>query len=222
MIALRLLLPLVALALSGPVDFLALTTARVGAGIPSGWKIRSVRGQDAPAVEIRNDGEGPVLRIQGASRAAWFYRELASELPEGPGTLQWSWRVLEAPVTADLRNDKLDDSPIRVFVVFGHPGFLRRSARIIFYTFGNGEPSGYERESAASDKLHVIRVDGAAERASWREHTVDPFADFRRIWAKAPPAITAVGVMQDTDQTRAQATAELRRLAWVPHPDARQ
>ena len=126
--------------------------------------------------------------------------------------------MLEAPAEADLREESRDDSPMRVFVVFGKQGFFRNSARIIFYTFGNAEPSGLDRPSTVSDKLHVIRVDGAAQRGAWQEHAVNPFADYRRIWGKTPPAVTAVGVMQDTDQTRAEASAELRRLAWVPAP----
>lgn len=218
MLELRFLVPVIALALSAPLEILDLASARLGPGAPSGWKVRAVRGQQAPEIEIRNDGQGALLRIQGAGRAAWFYRELASELAESAGALQWSWRVLAAPAEADLRVEQRDDAPIRVFVVFGTQGFFRRSARIIFYTFGNAEPLAFERASFSSDKLHVIRVDGARERASWQEHAVDPFADYRRIWNQAPPAITAVGVMQDTDQTHEQATAELRRLAWVPAP----
>lgn len=212
----RLLILSLVLLASQPLVILDLSGARLGTGVPSGWKVRAVRGQRAPSIEVRNDGEGPVLRIHGAGRAAWFYRELSPEVAEADGSLRWSWRVLDAPASADLRNEKVDDSPIRVFVVFGKPGIFGRSARIIFYTFGNAEPSGFARASFVSDKLHLIRIDGAAERTSWREHTINPFDDYRRIWKRKPPAITAIGVMQDTDQTRAQATAELRALEWIP------
>ena len=200
MIALRLMLPLVALALLAPTDLLDLAGAPLGAGVPPGWTVRAVRGQKAPDAEVRRDADERVFRIHGAGRAAWFYHELS------------------APAEADLREESRDDSPMRVFVVFGKQGFFRNSARIIFYTFGNAEPSGLDRPSTVSDKLHVIRVDGAAQRGAWQEHAVNPFADYRRIWGKTPPAVTAVGVMQDTDQTRAEASAELRRLAWVPAP----
>lgn len=219
MIALRLTLPTIVLAFFTPLDLLNVAGAPLGPGAPPGWTVRAVRGQQAPEIEVRSDGDTPLLRIHGAGRAAWFYHELTPELAESPGVLQWSWRVLEAPAGADLRLEPRDDAPIRVFVVFGKPGFLRRSARILFYSFGNAEPSGFERASFASDKVYVIRVDGAGERAAWREHAVDPFADYRRVWKQDPPAITAVGLMQDTDQTREQATAEIRRLAWVRAPD---
>lgn len=203
------------LMLRQPVDLLGLADAPLGPGAPKGWKVRAVRGQREPAIEVRNDGTGPVLRLHGAGRAAWFYRELESPFPDSSGILKWSWRVTDAPENADMSTESLDDSPIRVYVVFGKERFFRNSARIIFYTFGNTEPPGFARRSFVSDKLYTVRVDGAAERGPWREHSVDPFADYRRIWKDSPPAISAIGVMQDTDQTRAQATAELRQLEWT-------
>ena len=205
---------------AAPVDVLDLVHARAGPGVPPEWKVRAVRGSRAPESEIVSDAEGVRFRLHGAGRAAWFYRELPAEIAVSDGALRWSWRVLEAPADADLRVERLDDSPLRVFVVFGHPGLFRRSARTIFYTFGNAEPTGYEHAGASSDRIHVIRVDGAADRARWAEHRTNPFADFRRIWNAEPPAITAIGVMQDTDQTGAPATGEIRRLEWgASNPD---
>jgi len=211
-----LVLVLLAGVLAQPLDILSLANAPLRAGPPPGWKVRNIRGRDAPEIEIRNDGEGPVLRIQGAGRAAWFYRELPTQLTESPGLLTWSWRVLQAPAGADLRQEKTDDSPLRVYVVFGKPGLFGGSSRVIFYTFGAAEPEEYERASFISDKLYVIRVGGTPDVGRWRENAVMPFADYRRVWRRKPPPITAVGLMQDTDQTRARAVVELRRLEWLP------
>ena len=199
-----------------PLAILSLANAPLRAGIPAGWKVRNVRGQTAPDIEVRNDGEGPVLRIHGAGRAAWFYRELPTEMAESPGSLAWSWRMVQAPAGADLRNEKTDDSPLRVFVVFGKPGLFGRSSRVIFYTFGSSEPDDYSRVSYVSDKMYVIRVGGTRDVGHWTDNTAKPFADYRRVWHGQPPPITAIGVMQDTDQTKAMAVAELRRLEWLP------
>jgi hypothetical protein len=124
--------------------------------------------------------------------------------------------VLEAPVAADLRRSETDDSPIRIIVVFGNPrGLFAGSGRVLFYSFGNREPQGFERVSQVSGRYHIIRVDGAAQRGAWRSHAAAVFADYRRLWRRDPPPITAVGVMQDTDQTGAGAVAELRQLEWI-------
>ena len=200
--------------LVGSLDLLGLGAAPPGSGIPPGWKVRPVRGQSAPITEVRREEGASVLRLSGAGRAAWFYRQLSPELAESSGSLDWSWRVIEAPPDADLRAKDTDDSPIRIYVVFGKPGLFSRAGRIIFYTFGNVEQRDFSQPGHGSDKLHVIRVDGADERRVWRDHRVDPFADYRRIWHRDPPPITAIGVMQDTDQTGERAVAELRRLEW--------
>ena len=212
---LALLLALVQFA--GSLDLLGLSATPPGSSLPPEWKVRLVRGQSAPATEVVREEGSSVFRLSGAGRAAWFYRELSPELAESPGSLDWSWRVIEAPPAADLRAKETDDSPIRVYVVFGKPGLFNRAGRIIFYTFGNAEPGDFSQPSHASDKMHVIRVDGADARRAWRDHTVDPFADYRRIWHRNPPPITAIGVMQDTDQTGERAVAELRRLEWRTH-----
>lgn len=216
MVFAKLALVVLAGVLAGPVVILSLANAPVRAGVPPGWKIRNIRGQIAPEIEVRNDGQGPVLRIHGTGRAAWFYRELPAQLAEAPGSLDWSWRVVQTATGADLRSEKTDDSPLRVYVVFGKPGVFGGSSRVIFYTFGADEPVGYARASFVSDKLHMIRMGGTPDVGRWTDHSVKPFADYRQIWKRRPPPITAVGVMQDTDQTRSRAVGEVRRLVWVP------
>jgi hypothetical protein len=194
-------------------DLLRLADAEIGAGAPPGWQVRPVKGRRAPDFEVRADGADRVVRLSGMGQAAFFYRDLRGEaVPEG-SELRWSWRVLESPERADLRSRETDDSPIRVYVAFGKPGGLfGGSGRIIFYSFGNEEPDGYAARSHVSGRIHIVRVDGAAERGAWRDHAVDPAADYRRIWRRDPPAISAIGLMQDTDQLGDRAVAELRRL----------
>ena len=169
----------------------------------------------APVSALVNDSAGARLTIAGRSRAASYTREIISALTDRQGALSWSWRVLRAPRAADLRAAATDDSPIRVFVVFGKPnGPFAGSTHIIYYTFGNGEPEHYERSGFASARLHVVRMNGATDIGRWHDHTVQPMIDFERIWGGTPPPISAIGVMQDTDQTQGEAEAELRKLDW--------
>jgi len=204
--------------LGGPVDLLQLAGAPAGPGAPTGWQVQSVRGVEPPLLEITALEPERTFRLSGAGRAAWVFRDLRQAPPTPGSTLSWSWRVLEAPPASDLRDPSLDDSPIRVYVVFGNPrALLGRSGKIIFYSFGNAEPPGYAAPSHVSkDRIHVIRVDGAGEVGRWRGHMTTPDADYRRIWGRSPPAISAIGVMQDTDQTGALAVAELRLLTIDP------
>lgn len=195
------------------VDFLGGLDSLGPSGLPRDWQVRAVRGFQTPQISAAASDSGAALKIHGTRQAAFFYRPVAPNL--GPGRLVWSWRVDKAPDGATLARRDQDDSPIRVFVVFGKPdGRLRRSDHAIFYSFGGTEPASYSATSHVSNRLHIIGLDGPGHLGEWRDHAVDPVEDFRRIWGKEPSAITAVGLMQDSDQTGQPAAALVRRLAW--------
>ncbi len=207
---------LLLLPLAGPVDLLELDRAPLGPGLVPGWELRPVKGVGSPQIETREVDGLRSLRVSGAGTAAWLHRPLSPRIAEGPGTLRWSWRVLQSPRGADLRERERDDAPLRVFVVFGNPRSLfGGGGRIVFYTWGNGEPDGLTQASFVSDRLQIVRVAGWSEVGpSWRHETVRPFEDYRRFWDREPPPMTAVGIMQDTDMTHAMAVAELREFTW--------
>lgn len=197
-------------------DLLMLGAVAPGPGIPPGWTVRPVRGRPAPSYAIRDDGDGRALQLSGAGAAAWLYRELPEYASDPAAAVRWEWRVHRAPLTSDLARKARDDSPIRVFVVFGKVADLRSSARAIFYTWGNEEPADLAQLSHASDRFAIVRLAGREHAdGTWRTAEVRPFDDYRRFWKGAPRPIGAVGVMQDTDQTGEVAEAELRLLQLV-------
>jgi hypothetical protein len=198
-----------------PQDLMELERAALGAGTLHGWELRSVKGAAAPRIQIVG-GRARALRVSGAGAAGWFHRRLSPKIAEQPGTLRWSWRVLQAPAGADLRARDRDDASLRVFVIFGNPRSLfGGGGRAVFYTWGNQEPEGLTQPSFASDRIQIVRMAGASEVGPrWQEEAVQPFDDYRRFWNREPPPITAVGIMQDTDMTHAMAVAEVRGLTW--------
>lgn len=201
---------------AGLVDLLRLGDVSAGAAMPLGWTVRDVRGERRPTTAVMDSGGARFLRLAGTARAAWYVRELLVPIPAGPGLLAWSWRVAVAPLGADLRAAATDDAPIRVFVVFARTGWRALSPRVLFYSLGGGEPSGFARRSFSSSQMHVIRAGTAAAAREWTAHAVDPFGDHERAWGEAATRIVAIGVMQDTDQTRSAATADIRLLTWQP------
>jgi Protein of unknown function (DUF3047) len=194
------------------VDLLQLTEHPTGAALPSGWQVRAVRGQQAPASAIVDSAGLRYLRITGTARAAWFVRELTMPLASA-GRLSWSWRVPLAPAGASMDAAKSDDAALRVFVVFARRGVFETTPRALFYTLSNGAPpvlaSGPRRRPLAS-----IAVAEPDMTRNWQEVTADPIADYRRLWHADAPRIVAIGVMQDTDQTRSAAIGDLMTLKW--------
>ena len=187
-------------------------------GLPADWQMRAVGGQRPPTFRIVEDAEnGLRLKVYGSDRAAWIWRDLPAPVADSAVSLEWSWRVLQAPAGADLRKKQRDDAPLRVFVVFGTvEGMARGRARAIFYSWGGNESAGYAAPSHVSSQLMIVRLAGKADvGAQWRHAMIQPFEDYRRFWGGKVPSIRAVGLMQDTDQTGELADAELRGLRWA-------
>jgi hypothetical protein len=194
-------------------DLLRLGAAASDASLPPGWTVRAVRGVSAPASRIIDSAGVQFLRIEGRGTAAWFgQRSALTPAPEA--RLRWRWRIPVAPVGADLRERQRDDAAARIFVSFATPTRFGRPPYTLFYSAGGAEPDGYARSSFVSGALHVIRI-APPPAGTWADVTVDPVADYARIFGRTPPRITGVGVMQDSEQTGARAVADLAALVWT-------
>ncbi len=194
------------------IDLMALNGGKPGDALPKGWAVRAVRGQQAPSSSIVDSAGLRYLRIAGTSRAAWFLHELRMPLPVG-GQLSWRWRVPVTPVGANLSAASTDDAALRVFVVFARRGLFETTPRALFYSLADGSPpsvaTGRRRKPLAS-----LVAGLPAATLSWVTVTADPIADYRRLWQTDAPRIVAIGVMQDTDQTRSAAVGDLFDLKW--------
>jgi len=196
------------------VDLLGLATNASTGDLPRPWRARAVRGQRAPDARVVDSAGTSFLRIEGTGRAGWYVRTVDPQIRASGGRLTWSWRVPMAPAGTDLRSAKTDDAALRVFVSFGPLRTFGRAPRSIFYSFGGPEPAGYERPGHGSADVFVVRVGAAVDARDWQAARVDPFADYVRAWGDDPPPIAVVGLLQDTDQTRQRAVADLRSLRW--------
>lgn len=200
--------------LSDSTNLLLLDGATAGRPLPRGWVVRPVRGEQAPQLSLVDSAGARALRLTGVNRAAWFVRELDVPIAPSAGSLAWSWRVLKHPRGADLRRRETDDAALRVFVVFERTNRFDRVPRTLFYSSGIAEDTLYRRRSVQSSDLHIIRMGGPDTDGRWRRTTVDPFADYQRVWGGAARAIVAIGIMQDSEQTMSEASADVRALVW--------
>ncbi len=192
------------------VELLGLATAKPGAALPSGWVTRAVRGQRLPMRQLIDSSGIRYMRLSGAGQAGWFVRELPVPLRASAGHLQWTWRATLAPLGADVGRSATDDAALRVFVVFGKHGRLALKPRVLFYTLADGIPAPDRPASPIG-----VRIAGRPANArEWVRASADPFGDYRAIWGDQAPPIVAIGVMQDTDQTRSPAIGDILNLFW--------
>jgi hypothetical protein len=194
-----------------------LDRATAGQPLPPGWVVRAVRGFDAPTSRVVEDPDlGAVLRFEATRQAAFFWRELDSRLDPSGGRLSWRWRVDRPVAGADLRVRERDDSPARLFVVFGTRGIFSRP-RILFYTWANQEPPGGHWPSPADGRMHIVVVrNHATPTGTWMDEERDLHADYRAAFGRDAEPVSAIGFMIDTDNTGQTAVGLLGPVRWAP------
>lgn len=191
--------------------------ASVGDALPPGWRVRPVRGQKAPTTRVvGDDTHGQVLRVEGRGQAAFLGNELKDAIDVSNGRLRWSWRVDTPVANAVLQDAARDDSPARLMVIFGRQGLFARP-RIIFYTWGHGEPRGTSFASRASDRLHVIVLRNREDPiGAWMTEERDLDADYRAAFGASSQNMGGIGFMSDTENVPSHGVALLGPVHWVP------
>ena len=198
-----------------------------------------------PWVEWRLPGKQPTTYrsgVEGGRRivvaeASASASMLRRKLRVDAGALQrlrFAWRVDELVAGADLRDQDLEDSPVRVVLAFdGDFQRLPLQERIRFelasaitgemppyatlmYVWDNEAPLETVIPGGRSDRIRKIVVDrGAAEVGAWRIHERDVLADFRRAFGEDPGALIGVGLLTDADNTGARARAAYGEIELI-------
>jgi hypothetical protein len=178
-----------------------------GPGLPDGWELRGVRGAPKPELAVTDDG---ALRMEGVGAAGFAVFELDHRIAPAAGALTWRWRTATPLAQADLRSRSRDDSPARVMVVF-------EDRRMVFYSWGATDRVGEWFQSwTGSDRIVIVLRRAVDADGAWHTERRDPFADYRMAFERDPPAVAAVGVVQDTDQLEAEAWSEVADISWTP------
>lgn len=182
--------------------------------------------------------EGPVLRL----RTQASYGNLVHALhppwvPVASATLRWRWR-LDQPLTgADLTRKSGDDVAVKLCVLFDLPlarvPFVERQllrlarqrtgqdlpAATVCYVWDNSLSAGQRLPNAYSRRVRQVVLEGAgAPRGQWREARVQPYADFVALFGDelpdSVPAITAVAIGADADNTGSSSLAWVADVRW--------
>ena len=145
--------------------------------------------------------------------------------------LSFSWTVSGIIPSADITKKASDDAPIRVLILFteddDRKGWFRRQLDKVFlmvygklpydyslaYVWANRPHEGDYIEGAYSHKLRSIILDEGDHYVSkWRDHRVNIYDDFKRIYGAEPPKTATLGLLSDTDNTTGRIVAGIRAI----------
>jgi hypothetical protein len=177
-----------------PLEALRFSALAPGAALPDWLEHITFRGRPRHTdYALVADQGRTVLRARADAATSGVGRELRVD-PAAYPVLAWRWKVMNLVQRGDLRTKEGDDFPARLYLRFGR--------RALCYVWDTRLPVGTMASNAWSDRVHMVVADsGAALLGQWVERERDYAADYRRAFGEAPPAVSALIVSADTDNT---------------------
>lgn len=210
-----------------------------GRGLPPGWQ-RYTLGKPERLTDYtlaRVDGRVVLQARADASLSALIHPLRAD--PARTPWLAWSWRTESMLSRADLLTKAGDDYVARVYVLFDYDerklGVLDRTriaaARLIYgdpvpvaalcYVWDNRQAEGFSAWSAYTRRLRmIVAQSGGARLGQWVTEERNVAEDFRQAFGEPAPAISAVIVAVDTDNTGERAVSQFGDIALRAAPHA--
>ncbi len=173
---------------------------------------------------VRKDGREAVAAVADAS--ASMKRRRLDVPPEALGNLRFSWQVPELIQQADMARRELEDSPVRIVLVFDGDrsrlspadALLSELARTLtgeempyatlMYVWCNRRAPGEVIMNPRTSRIRKVVVEsGGANLGRWMDYERDIRADYIRAFGEPPGPLRGVALMTDSDNTRSLARA---------------
>lgn len=174
---------------------------------------------------LAKEGNKFILKAESNSSASAIVYRRTFNIYENP-RLTWRWKVTQLSCRGNPKEKSGDDYPIRVYVMFQYDparasvgerltygamkaiyGKYPPHSTINYVWSGTNIPERYIR-SPFTDKAYMVVLERGKEKANqWVEESVNVPDDYRKAFGKDPPAIAAIAVMSDTDNTQTSAAA---------------
>lgn len=174
-------------------------------GVPEGWAVWTFAG--APSVELRRDEGRVALRLRSDRASFALYRDVVVDLDVRP-VLAWSWKVVQMPRDADVRDPASDDQAAQLYVIFPRWPSPRTSSDVIGYVWDSRAPVGTTLPHPRAPNVRIVVVDsGSARLGQWVRHERNVAEDFQLLFGRRPPRVGQVALMIDSNDTQAAAEA---------------
>jgi len=172
-------------------------------GLHSNWSEKKFKGKTEYRVVETETGKSLMAHSED-SASLLTYR--AGINPQEYPIFTWRWKVSNILKKGDAGRKETDDYPARVYVLFHHwIPFMRKS---ICYLWANRLPKRSHLVSGYFGGQENLAVESGKENVGeWITEKRNIIEDYRRLFGGEPPAIMAVGIMTDTDNTGESATA---------------
>ncbi len=211
---------------TGGETLLLLTGQQGEDSLPKDWKPLTFQkiSRHTQYTLINEDGR-PVIRAESSQSASGLYRQLDLD-PQVYPILSWCWKVDRIITKGDETKKEGDDYAARIYVTFkfdpDKATFWERTKfqaiKLIYgeyppkaainYIWANRLPKGTAIANAYTDRAQMVAVESGADKVGqWVCEERNLYEDYSMLFGEAPPAISGIAVMTDTDNTGEEATA---------------
>lgn len=207
---------------------------------PADWE-HKVFANRKPTVYRAVDFEGrPAVHAFSAAGNSTLRTAVALAPGQTADRLHFSWYLKALNNQADLRDRDRDDAAARVILTFDgdrSQGFTPRDHMLselaqlltgeplpyatLMYVWDDRYPVGTVIDNPHTRRIRQLVVEsGPARLGQWVAMDRDVRADFQRVFGEAPGALTAVGLMTDTNNTGATGNAWFGPVSLTAAPGA--
>ncbi len=146
--------------------------------------------------------------------------------PEEFPIIEWSWKVNKVLANGDYATKKGDDYPARIYITFNYDksklnlkdrikySFIKTFTRYpiplraINYIWANKAEKETIAPNAYTDWVYMVAVrSGNNESGSWITEVRNIYEDYIKAFGEAPPRISGVAIMTDSDNTKGASEA---------------
>ncbi len=196
------------------------------------WQPYALPGKQATTYTFLHH-EGRDAMQAHAKASASMLRHQIQVATDDLGTLRFSWKVPRLIDRADMGSRELDDSPVRVILVFDgdRSRFSMKNTMLselssaltgeplpyatLMYVWCNTCSPGSVIINPRTDRIRKVVVEsGEGKLGHWLDYERDIRKDFEHAFGEMPGALLGIAIMTDTDNTRSDATAWYGPL-WV-------
>ena len=220
----------------------AFSTLKAGAALPENWKplgVASAKNATRYTLVKDEDENGigaiTVVRAEAQASAAGLSRNIKINPAEYP-RVKWRWKISNVLKNSDIRTKAGDDYPARVYVMFDYPleklSFAERAklrlartlhdphlpAATLCYVWDGKAPAGTIVPSSYTNLMRMIVVESGSARVNqWLAVERNVAVDFKAAFGDEAPAISAVAIATDTDNTGESAVAFYGDISFYKH-----
>lgn len=213
------------------------SAAKAGGPFPNGWKpLTFEKIKEHTRYALVQNSSTVVVQSVSQQSSSGLTREISIDPKEYP-IVQWRWKVENVYEKGDVTSKSGDDYPARIYITFEYDsskvGFFEKAkyeaARLIYgqyppigainYIWESKAPVGTIVPNPYTDRvMMIVTQSGSAKLNQWVTEERNIYEDYKKAFGEAPPMISGVAIMTDSDNTKESATAYFGDIVFKKTP----